>query len=369
MQLTSIAALLALVTSASALINELKPAFLVKDVSQLQKYGNSKCPCIGIDNLKGDFPVPFEVYNAKVNYPVEVGSSCEAWEKNTAPDCQKADAPDWCKQKWCYVDPCNCDLEVLPKQTSMGLTYQGSTAYWSYKTCGGVDLWSTGLKDACVNQKNEKDCSSLSKCAWDGKQCGGKEVVQTCKAAKMLDETIHGQEDCRCIGIGGKNGISKMYINDTHEVGYPADVGSRCLPWEGAVHPDCQKPYESYAPSNPAWCYAKWCWVDPCKCKTKAQPMAVMAANSALKFQGMVAHWSYEACGSVNSWAAANKEKYCSTQKSSSDCSKLGKCAWTGTECLTKEVAKLCDAKAQESLAHRIGLSSMFLVLVFRALA
>lgn len=364
MSFTGTAVLLTLTATASAL----QPAFLLKEEIQTGKAGSSKCPCVGIGNLKGDFNVPFKVYNASVKYPVDVGSSCEAWERTTAPACQKQDKPDWCEQKWCYVDPCNCDLDILPKQTSMGLTYQGSTAYWSYKTCGGKDSWSAGLKDACVNQKNESDCQSLSKCAWDGKQCGGKEVVQTCKAAKKLDTSIHGDDDCRCIGIGGHgaNHTTPLYINhdnDTQQVSYAADLGSVCSAWEAGTHPDCMMNSAQYGSHRPEWCEAKWCFVDPCKCKHKSS-MILTSAKNDLKFGGGVAHFSYETCG-FGPFFQANP---CSMQNSSSACSKLDACAWSGTECLTKEVAKICgvrpQAKPAKAQAHRMGAASVLLMVL-----
>jgi len=350
MSLASLALFASLALMASAVQPPQSVAFLGMNASQPGKLGNSKCQCVGIDNLKGWMSLNFAPYH--IQYPIETGASCEAWEENRHPDCKVKDAPEWCTQKWCYVDPCTCDLEILPKQTVVGVKYQGSPAYWSYNTCGGKDAFSKDLKDACVNQGSEEDCSKLSKCAWDGKQCGGKEAVQTCKDANKLDESIHGVEDCRCVGHYGKNGIAKMHINDTHEVDYPADVGGQCKDWEATTHPSCKKD------DPPSWCAQKWCWVDPCKCKTKTPPKATMKANSAFQFQGMVAHWSYEACGSVDTWSADNKNlKYCVNQKSASDCAKVEKCSWTGEECLTTAVAEICnpDLPQQKSGATHLG--------------
>lgn len=53
----------------------------------------------------------------KVSYPAEIGGTCEAWDQGTHPMCRGKDAPKWCKQRWCYVDPCTCDLPQKPKAT------------------------------------------------------------------------------------------------------------------------------------------------------------------------------------------------------------------------------------------------------------
>jgi len=347
---------LALFASLALVASAIQPqhSFLSVEASEPGHYGKGKCPCVGIDNLKGEMSLQFDEHYIK--YPIETGASCEKWEDDRHPDCKAGtelhnDVPAWCNQKWCYVDPCNCDIEVLPKQTILGIEYQGSPAYWSYDTCGGKDAFSEGRKDACVNQGSEADCSKLEKCAWDGKQCGGKEAIQTCKDANKLDESIHGMEDCRCIGHAGKDGIAKLHINDTHEVNYPADVGGNCAAWEAAAHPACKQE------EKPSWCLQKWCWVDPCTCKTKTPPKATMDANSALQFQGMIAHWSYETCGSVDTWSSDGKNpEYCASQKSDSDCQKLGKCSWTGKACLSKEVAEVCkDQPQQHSGAYQLG--------------
>jgi len=300
-------------------------------------YGKDKCRCIGIDNLKGYFATQEDFHH--VQRPAETGASCAAWEDGLHPKCKGNMPPQWCKQEWCYVDPCSCGLDVLPKQTTLGLTYQGSAAYWSYSTCGSTDFFSADLSDACVNQKNEGACGKLDKCAWDGNQCGGKEVLKTCKEAAKKDEAVHGDDDCRCIGLAGRGaGKSFMHIDEQKLVEYPANVGSTCEAWEGDTHPDCLKDGD-----KPAWCSSKWCFVDPCKCKTASPPLAVMPANSYMRFQGKTAYWSYATCGSKDTWSSSHKGKYCISQKTEKECSKLDKCAWNGKDCLGKALVSICE--------------------------
>mmetsp|Transcript_104876 Transcript_104876/g.191520 ORF Transcript_104876/g.191520 Transcript_104876/m.191520 type:complete len:573 (-) Transcript_104876:132-1850(-) len=107
-------------------------------------YGKSTCKCIGpalrvgyvnltLDS-KGFFP-----------YPASVGGECKAWDDGFHPDCRKRNSPDWCKSRWCYVDPCSCVLpDSLPKLSRSGAKFQGRPIYSSYSTCGGKDTFDKG---------------------------------------------------------------------------------------------------------------------------------------------------------------------------------------------------------------------------------
>jgi len=326
-------------------------------------YGKNTCRCVGIDNLKGYYAK--QVNFRHVQYDAETGASCAAWDKGKHPECKGGVTPQWCNQEWCYVDPCSCDLEVPPKVTTAGIEYQGGPAYWSYATCGSTDFWSQEDKDACVMQTSKADCEKKSKCAWDGKQCGGVEIVKTCKEGAKKDESVHGQEDCRCIGLGGKDvGKAFLHINDKYVVSYSPNVGATCDAWEMHSHPDCLKDGE-----KPSWCSNRWCFVDPCKCKTKEPPRTVMPANQAMRYQGKTAYWSYEACGGVDTFSSSHKDMYCSSQKSALDCTMLDKCTWTGKQCLSKEVAEICSAGDHKSGSSFPSTSAAAFILTLGALA
>lgn len=312
---------------------------------QATSYGKNRCHCVGIDNLKGYYSSQENFHH--VQRKAETGASCEAWDKGLHPECGGSAPPQWCSQSWCYVDPCSCNLDVLPKKTKTSVTFQGSPAYWSYDTCGGTDFYSQEMSpDACISQRSEGACSKKSDCAWDAEkeQCGGKEVLETCKEASKKNESEHGEEDCRCVGLSGKTvGKTFMHYSEKDMGDYPPDVGGQCAAWENDVHPDCKEGGE-----KPSWCTSKWCFVDPCKCKTKTPPKAVMPANAFMRFQGKTAYFSYATCGSEDSWTAAHKGQYCIEQKTQEGCEKMSKCAWNGKECLGKALVDIC-AKQKET--------------------
>lgn len=305
-------------------------------------YGKDKCPCVGIDNLPGYYATQEDFYH--VERPVEAGATCEAWDEGKHPACRGSFPPQWCSQSWCYVDPCNCHIEVPPKPTRAGISYQGQPAYWSYKTCGGIDFYSADLApDSCVMQKTASDCAKNDKCAWNGEICGGKEAITQCSNAHQVDASLHGQEDCRCVGLDGRDtGKAFMYINEKELMPYPPSVGGTCKAWE-ENHPECQK-----AGEKPSWCSAKWCFVDPCKCKLAEPPKSVMGPNRAMRFQGKTAFWSYATCGSQDTWTDAQSGKYCTHHKTEAACAKVDRCAWDGKHCLGKALVGICQ-KQQET--------------------
>lgn len=100
-------------------------------------YGLRTCRCIGVGKHGW---VNLNFGNETVQYPASVGENCSAWDEDLYPDCKTKNASDWCHQKWCYVDPCDCILpDSNPKETTNGFMFQGNLVYWSYSTCGHLD--------------------------------------------------------------------------------------------------------------------------------------------------------------------------------------------------------------------------------------
>jgi len=327
--------------------SELQPLALAHDSKASGvTYGNPKCPCVGFDNVNGVTKVAID-RDTQADYPADLGARCDAWDNDRHPhSCVEEDqkpgaGKGWCAQQWCYVDPCNCDIPVLPKTSAYlpDSTFQGKPVYYSYATCGGEDLWTKeNHKDACVNQDSEKTCWALEKCAWDGSKCGGKEVNSQCN--KKLHGFTWGMASCRCVGIDNQPGSLDVDIGDGKMVAYPADVGATCQTWDHKRHPECKKP----AGERPLWCLDKWCYVDPCSCN-HAVPPKTSAYLPDAKYQGKPVYYSYATCGSTDQWTTENHKMSCVNQDSEKACEQLkDKCAWTGKECLGKELVDLCHA-------------------------
>lgn len=247
--------------------------------------GDDDCQCIGLD-LEGLGQVV--VGSITVPYPASTGSYCAAWDEGLWPgDCDGDDAADWCKSKWCYVDPCKCSLSVPPKVTTQDIKWQGAQAYWSYATCGGKDTFSAGNEKACVNQKEEDACKKLDSCAWDGKLCLGKELVDHCEKKNDLSEEDYGTKTCKCVGWE-KAGYMNVSFGGSNAK-YPASLGGKCAAWDDGIYPDCKKD------DAPDWCKQKWCYVDPCNCELpKSQPKVT---GTGAKYKDQLVYWSYGTCG------------------------------------------------------------------------
>lgn len=287
-------------------------------------YGESKCPCVGFDNVEGTTEV--QVGSGKTaSYPADLGARCEAWDEGRNPEFCKGDSPEpWCKEQWCYVDPCKCDLPVIPKISAYlpDSKYQGKPVYYSYATCGGEDSYTAKHHDqACVNQKTQGDCGQHAKCLWNEKEnkCGGKDVVGYCM--KPLPVNKWGENNCRCVGIDNQPGTLKMEVGTPeapHSMEYPADTGASCDAWDLKRHPDCK------GDDKPGWCYDRWCYVDPCSCDHDTPPGETYYMPDA-NFQGKQIFFSYATCGTENRFSDSHTKKARQTQ--STVCSS----AWTIT--------------------------------------
>merc|ERR1719305_890099 len=105
--------------------------------------GHSDCPCVGINGVGGELNI--SIGDSQVAYPSDLGTKCDSWDDDRYTNaCEDGGEPGkgngWCAQKWCYVDPCNCE-GVTPKKSSYVLdaSYKGNPLYYSYETCGSDD--------------------------------------------------------------------------------------------------------------------------------------------------------------------------------------------------------------------------------------
>eukprot|EP00931_Biecheleriopsis_adriatica_P021251 TRINITY_DN1394_c0_g1_i6.p1 TRINITY_DN1394_c0_g1~~TRINITY_DN1394_c0_g1_i6.p1 ORF type:complete len:624 (+),score=112.37 TRINITY_DN1394_c0_g1_i6:925-2796(+) len=315
----------------------------VKPHAPSPNFGASKCPCVGLDNISGVTDVIISS-KVKAQYPASLGSRCEAWDDDMEPlSCKDGKDPGtgngWCSQQWCYVDPCNCDIETKPKQSSYlpDGAYQGKPLYYSYATCGGIDTW---------NDQQEVKMPEA-----DDSMCKGIE-----------GETTWGKAECRCIGIGGQSGSTNVTINKT-QVAYPADTGTECKTWDLINHPACS----GNKTEIPDWCEKRWCYVDPCSCSLDTPPKISSYLPEAT-FSGRTIYYSYDTCGSSDTWTAANHKSACVNQVSNESCSALPKCAWTEAgKCLGKDFVdelQACPVKSFAARTRSFWMSSSIFVLL-----
>uniref|UniRef100_A0A7S1WJC4 Uncharacterized protein n=1 Tax=Alexandrium catenella TaxID=2925 RepID=A0A7S1WJC4_ALECA len=105
--------------------------------------GDDACECIGMSNMYGT--VTAHINGSNYSYPADLGTYCSDWDEDRHPDCQGSSQPDWCSQRWCYVDPCRCNIGTPPKVSTYlpKVTYRGKPLFYSYATCGQQDGYSS----------------------------------------------------------------------------------------------------------------------------------------------------------------------------------------------------------------------------------
>lgn len=251
---------------------------------QIRHFGDDRCPCIGIDNLTGSTTVVVHG-NTRAEYPADTGAHCAAWDNNRNPlFCSQGQVPGvdhgWCAQSWCYVDPCNCNLDMKPKATSYlpDGQYQGRPMYYSYATCGGEDTWS-----AQREQKAKVADDSMCEKQDYPLQAGGK-------------------SECKCIGIDGEDGFVRFTVSGT-PLTFPASTGATCSAWDFASNPTCA----GNSTEIPEWCAKKWCFVDPCSCSTAVPPKLSTYLPFA-SIRGRPVYFSYDTCGDEDLWTATDRK-------------------------------------------------------------
>jgi hypothetical protein len=282
-----------------------------------EEYGDNNCPCVGIDDLEGKTTV--HIGNKTKDQKADVGASCKAWEDGWHPSCKGDKPPAWCKQKWCYVDPCNCKkVNDVPKPSSYlpDAKYIGKPLHYSYATCGASDSWTSDKKRKAL-----------------------KHVKETC--AVKVDSSKWGQEDCRCVGIGPQPGTTTVTLAKG-KTDYSASTGAFCHKWEEKQHPSCK----GKGDKAPKWCSQAWCYVDPCKCKSATPPKTSSYLPDA-NYQGKPVYYSYATCGGADHFSAGDK-KACVNKKTKEECATLDKCAWNGKDCLGKDLVKTCNKAVED---------------------
>merc|ERR1719240_1724364 len=153
--------------------------------------GHKDCPCVTMpEKPGGTWPTGNKKNGTTVEYSADTGSNCQDWDKQHDDACKGDDAPSWCADKWCWVDPCSCGIVPEPKRSSYfpNARKDGKPVYYSYATCGATDSFTAdNHRNACPNLKTEDDCGKAKNsddtqaCHWnkDGK-CIGFELKGKC---------------------------------------------------------------------------------------------------------------------------------------------------------------------------------------------
>jgi len=280
--------------------------------AELLSGGHASCPCIGISGRYGE--VMFNLSTGPAAFPIDAGSSCQNWDFGNNPSC-RGDAdnnPDWCYTKWCFVDPCNCNLPGYSDATAStyiaNSRFQNHRVYYSYETCGYKDTWTPHHnRDACNVRMTEGACTSTPGCAWAGDRpphvesglaqaCVGEELMASspvCEYTPLgFNERVWGDEQCKCIGMSDLEGYLLVYnLSAQPQYTYSASTGAYCSAWDKNHDDACTDP-------DWAWSCTPWCHVDICECGAGyANVEDWDEGEPAAKYLGSQVYFSYATCG------------------------------------------------------------------------
>ena len=150
--------------------------------AQLQYYqtpGSSTCRCIDpltlgyIQKSSAGF-LDLNTTNYDIRLDEAYGSFCDTWENRThngdwmfpsSCNAPPTAANAWCRDQWCYVDPCSCELTDATQSDIWVEMFPVSAARlaYSYQTCAQCHRRTTSIK-----------CNEQSSCEWAGGICRDK---------------------------------------------------------------------------------------------------------------------------------------------------------------------------------------------------
>jgi hypothetical protein len=326
-------------------------------ITEQGKPGDASCPCVGIAG-NGTLETTMEKTGVDddgfVSFPMFTGSGCNAWDDSIHPSCLSAsEKPAWCDQKWCFVDPCNCNgKNFYRKSTAFGdATYQGKSLAYSYLTCGAEDHY---------EPKDSHDDDWVVGTGQNGARTAKDQISCSDEAAVASDI---GMYNCQCIGFGNSSGVLSVVKDDG--VGtwdFTADTGSSCAVWDMSSSPLCA----GSGKNTPKWCGKKdqddpWCFVDPCSCSIAVPPEpAVMAPG--LKIGNRPVFYSRATCQSNSTQIWSDREMATSClgflDKASCDSARVGKCIWNDDGICIDSLRQNCPREALRAMVPASGATS-----------
>eukprot|EP00927_Polykrikos_kofoidii_P059598 TRINITY_DN54744_c0_g1_i1.p1 TRINITY_DN54744_c0_g1~~TRINITY_DN54744_c0_g1_i1.p1 ORF type:complete len:1022 (+),score=121.94 TRINITY_DN54744_c0_g1_i1:51-3116(+) len=106
-------------------------------------FGQDSCRCVewhNLDEYVSDGQLRVTIGGEAYSYPSNYGTSeCRAWDQGVAPHCvgSPADTPDWCDDRWCYIDPNDCAGVSIGKSQY----FPSKFLLYSYETCGAANTY------------------------------------------------------------------------------------------------------------------------------------------------------------------------------------------------------------------------------------
>lgn len=130
-----------------------------------------------------------------VAYPPTFGLSCQkhfepgnedCFDQATNTELAVGVRADWCDNQWCYIDPCDCNVEQ-----ALSLYFEGEAYAYSYDTCGSEDAFAATI----VGGTQVAQCSSGNSEGNSGVNSGGSSAANLAGNLTIVTITISASLD------------------------------------------------------------------------------------------------------------------------------------------------------------------------------
>ena len=200
--------------------------------------GNSACPCLtsaqrtavtGWSRAKfenADGTTKVTLAGIDYSYPADYGTNvCEAHDAGRDPYCSKPDPPEWCAERWCYIDEDTCSYPVL-----LSSYFAGAGLKYSYRTCGSQNSFDSWFGDNAASDGSHtitdiadllngylKDTVSMLELSQRAVASGGATCVvesscpcTTCTESGEVDPVWKQEIDAQKVTIGLGDGANQQ---------------------------------------------------------------------------------------------------------------------------------------------------------------
>ena len=191
--------------------------------------GNPDCPCLTsaqrtamtawskFENADGTTKV--SLAGIDYSYPADYGiNTCEVHDAGRDPYCSKPDPPEWCAERWCYIDEATCSYPVL-----LSSYFAGAGLKYSYRTCGSQNSFASWFGDNAASDGSHTitDLADL---------LAGylKDIVSTLelnqREVSSTDATCVAESSCPCTTCTHNAAWDKKIDAQQVTIGYPVGV-------------------------------------------------------------------------------------------------------------------------------------------------
>jgi len=140
--------------------------------------GLAGCSCVNVDvgwrDTNGSIVITLDGNNGSNNVSYQHGlnlaggaGGCKAWDDGDYParcDGPAAARAPWCGRKFCFVDPCQCNITHKVSTYFGNSAINGNPVHLSYATCGEND--NDTDSQSCGSMISRLSCAAATSCHW-----------------------------------------------------------------------------------------------------------------------------------------------------------------------------------------------------------